>query len=100
VTSLKTEPGRSGTVYVVSVGGSKMYGLNGEDWMRKSARDTQLIQIIRIDRDRLSFEARTPSGRLFDSFQLQKRSGMANVLLEPVQVAGTAAPAAAAAGAQ
>jgi hypothetical protein len=99
VTSLKTEPGRSGTVYVVSVGGSKMYGLNGEDWMKKSARDTQLIQIIRIDGDRLSFEARTPSGRLFDSFQLQKRNGMANILVDPVQVAAAPAPAVAAASA-
>lgn len=76
------EPGKSGTVYVVSVGGPKMYKLDGRDWMKRAAQDIQLIQIIRIDGGRLRFEARTPTGRLHDAFELNKRSGMANLLVE------------------
>lgn len=89
----------SGTMYVVSVAGPKMYKIDaGEDWMRRSAHNMQLIQIIRIDGDRLSFEARTPTGRLYDSFELQKRTGMANVLVnripgEPQQVEHAGLPA-------
>jgi hypothetical protein len=34
-------------VYVVSVSGPKMYNLEREDWMARTAEDTQLYQVIR-----------------------------------------------------
>lgn len=73
-----------GTMYVVSVSGPKMYKGNSEDWMRQSGSNVQLVQIIRIDGGRLTFEARTVTGRLFDAFELRKREGMANLLVNRV----------------
>ena len=35
----------------------------------------QLFQVIRIDGERLTFEARTPTGLLYDAFELRKRTG-------------------------
>lgn len=61
-----------GTIYVVSVSGPKMYKLDEEPWMVSSIADTQLYQLIKIDGDVLSFEARTATGELYDSFQLIK----------------------------
>jgi hypothetical protein len=65
----------SGTVYVVSVSGPKMYRVEKEPWMKRVADNTQLYQVIRIDGDRLVFEARTAIGDLYDSFELIKRPG-------------------------
>ncbi|MGF1669954.1 MAG: fibronectin type III domain-containing protein [Balneolaceae bacterium] len=61
----------NGTMYVVSVSGPKMYSLT-ENWMDKSAENTQLFQIISIENDTLSFEAYTVTGELFDSFTITK----------------------------
>ncbi|RUL88780.1 purple acid phosphatase family protein [Tautonia sociabilis] len=73
----------AGTVYVVSVSGPKMYDLTeNQEWMRRKAEDTQLYQIIRVDGDRLSFEARTAIGALYDAFDLVKREGKPNELIE------------------
>ena len=72
----------AGTVYVVSVSGPKMYELGKRDFMRSSAEKTQLYQIIHIDGNQLSYEARTATGRLYDSFQLRKRPGSVNELIE------------------
>lgn len=66
---------KGGTIYVVSVGGSKMYDLTEREWMHRRAEDTQLYQIIRIDGSKMTFEARTAKGRLYDAFELQKTSG-------------------------
>lgn len=88
-------PGR--TMYVLSVSGPKMYRGKTADWMRKSGSGVQLVQIIRIDGDRLTYEARTVTGRLFDAFELRKREGMANLLVnrvpgEEVEQAETESP--------
>lgn len=73
----------SGTVYVVSVSGPKMYSLNDDqEWMRRKAEDTQLYQVITIDGDTLRYEARTAVGTLYDAFDLVKRAGQANELIE------------------
>lgn len=61
-----------GSVYVVSVSGPKMYGLEKEPWMQSSAADTQLYQLITIDGDTLHYEARTANGTLYDTFDLTK----------------------------
>ncbi|WP_152052406.1 purple acid phosphatase family protein [Tautonia marina] len=73
----------SGTVYVVSVSGPKMYDLTqAQDWMKRKAEDTQLYQIIHLHGDRLTYEARTPLGALYDAFELVKQDGQPNELIE------------------
>jgi hypothetical protein len=72
----------TGTIYVVSVSGPKMYPLKPSDLMRRVAEDTQLYQVITIDGDTLRFEARTAMGSLYDAFQLKKRPGEINELIE------------------
>ena len=64
----------AGTVYVVSVSGPKMYELLPEPWMLRSAENTQLYQIIKVNGDRLDFQARTATGALYDAFVLRKRA--------------------------
>ncbi|MHC5544002.1 metallophosphoesterase family protein, partial [Singulisphaera rosea] len=81
-TGISTRDAEGGTVYVVSVSGPKMYNLDKSDWMRRAAEDTQLYQTIRIDGDRLSFEAKTATGELYDAFDLVKREGRPNELVE------------------
>ena len=72
----------SGTVYVVSVSGPKMYDLQKVDWMKRAAEDTQLYQIIKVDGDRLNFQAKTATGELYDAFDLVKRPGRPNELVD------------------
>ncbi|MEM6470558.1 MAG: metallophosphoesterase family protein [Planctomycetota bacterium] len=74
----------SGTVYVVSVSGPKMYELGREPYMRRVAEDTQLYQIITVDGDELRYDARTATGRPYDGFTLRKRAGTSNELIERV----------------
>lgn len=71
-----------GTVYVVSVSGPKMYSGEQGDFALRVGEDTQLYQIIEVRRDELHYEARTATGRLFDSFVLRKRDGGPNELIE------------------
>ncbi len=73
-----------GTVYVVSVSGPKMYELKKGDWMRRSAEDTQLYQIITLDGDTLRYQARTAVGDLYDAFDLRKRRDLPNQLIERI----------------
>jgi len=81
VTGAGARRGKAGTVYVVSVSGPKMYNVAPRPEMARMAEDTQLCQIIRIDGDRLSFEARTARGALYDAFDLIKVRGRANRLV-------------------
>ena len=73
---------QSGTVYVVSVSGPKMYHHTRMEFMRRVAEDTQLYQVIHIDGPTLRFEARTAIGQLYDAFELRKRDGEINELVE------------------
>jgi 3',5'-cyclic AMP phosphodiesterase CpdA len=63
-----------GTVYVVSVSGPKIYTLNPlyQSLMAKMDSGKQLFQVISINKKRLSYEAWTASGELFDTFELSK----------------------------
>lgn len=70
------------TVYVTSVCGSKMYTHHRQAWMRRVAENTQLFQVISIDGDKLSYEARTATGALYDALELQKQSGTVNRLVD------------------
>lgn len=69
-------PGKTGTMYVVSVSGPKMYDIGEEkSWMQKKLADTQLFQVITIHGEELNFKSYTTTGELFDEFILQKSSG-------------------------
>jgi len=61
------------TVYAVSVVGPKQYDLEKKPWMIRTAEDTQLFQIIRVNDNLLTYESRTATGDLYDAFQLLKQ---------------------------
>jgi hypothetical protein len=64
----------SGTVYVVSVSGPKMYELGEQStWAGRRAENTQLYQIVHVEGERLRFEARTVVGEIYDAFDLVKQ---------------------------
>jgi 3',5'-cyclic AMP phosphodiesterase CpdA len=76
-----------GTVYIVSVSGSKMYLLDPSPdepagLVRRVAEDTQLYQVISIDGQILSYEARTATGARYDAFVLKKRPDGTNELID------------------
>lgn len=72
----------TGTVYVVSVSGPKMYRLDPKPFMARVAEDTQLYQIIHVNGDKLRFESRTAIGQLYDAFVLEKQPSGINKLME------------------
>lgn len=74
----------TGTVYVVSVSGPKMYPVQRHNFMMRQAGNTQLYQIIHIDGDKLRYEARTAVGELYDAFTLVKQDGDINAIHEQV----------------
>ncbi|MEZ6039342.1 MAG: metallophosphoesterase family protein [Planctomycetaceae bacterium] len=74
----------TGSVYVVSVSGPKMYGLQRHEFMPRQAEDTQLYQVIHINGDELQFEAWMANGELYDAFTLRKNDGQINTLIEQV----------------
>jgi len=77
----------TGTVYVVSVSGGKMYNLN-DGWndfgakREKAAENTQLFQLITVDNDKLSYESYTATGELYDAFDLIKSNQGINIFKE------------------
>lgn len=71
-----------GTVHVVSVSGPKMYKITKGDYAKRVAEDTQLYQIIDIDKTKLRYRAFTATGQLYDQFTLKKRPDQPNVLIE------------------
>ncbi|HEX5171198.1 MAG TPA: metallophosphoesterase family protein [Cyclobacteriaceae bacterium] len=74
----------SGTMYVVSVSGPKMYDLSDAPWMQRKARNTQLFQIITIANSTLSYKAYTAAGELYDGFDLVKTKGEPNKLVNRI----------------
>ncbi|MFP4096381.1 MAG: fibronectin type III domain-containing protein [Cyclobacteriaceae bacterium] len=74
----------SGTMYVVSVSGPKMYEVSSDPWMERRAANTQLFQIISIEGDKLHYQAFTATGELYDAFTLEKRAGRPNLLVNRV----------------
>ncbi len=83
-TGVNTAELYSGTVYVVSVSGPKMYNLQRHPFMARQAEDTQLYQIIHVDSDKLHFEAFTATGELYDAFTLRKQPGQKNSLTDEI----------------
>lgn len=80
-TSAKSE---TGTMYVVSVSGPKMYDLADREWMQRKARNTQLFQIITIEDNTLKYTAYGADGDLYDAFDLIKSAKKPNKLIERV----------------
>jgi hypothetical protein len=72
----------SGTVYVVSVSGPKMYDLGEVDFMRRTAAQTQLYQLVHVDQDKIRYESRTATGELYDAFELHKSAAGVKRLVE------------------
>jgi 3',5'-cyclic AMP phosphodiesterase CpdA len=75
---------QDGVVYAVSVLGPKQYNLERKPWMARTAEDTQLFQIIRVETDKLTYESRTATGDLYDSFELLKQPKEANRLVNRI----------------
>ncbi|GAA1023936.1 hypothetical protein Aple_091230 [Acrocarpospora pleiomorpha] len=80
-----------GVSYVVSVSGGKMYELNGGvNWtgngaeVISSSENTQLYQMIDVDKDRLRFEARYANGEHHDGFLIRKNDAGERTVTELV----------------
>jgi hypothetical protein len=72
-----------GTMFVNSVSGGKQYEFTANNWadyekdgvrLDRKAENTQFFQLVRIDGARLTYEAYTADGQLYDGFTLQKDS--------------------------
>ncbi|MEM9859709.1 MAG: metallophosphoesterase family protein [Bacteroidota bacterium] len=71
-----------GPIYVVSVSGPKMYDIGLEDWMQRAASNTQLYQLIKIEDNKLRYEAYTVTGELYDAFELEKQKNGRNLFVD------------------
>lgn len=77
------QPGsKSGTMYIVSVSGSKMYETEPMEWADIIGSHIQVYQLINIKNDTLSFQSCLATGELFDAFDLIKRKGRPNKLID------------------
>ena len=81
----------TGTVYVVSVSGGKMYRVkaNWDEYEGDSralrdriGNNKQLFQVISVDGDKLSYQSYTATGQLFDAFDLIKNKYGRNTFIE------------------
>ncbi|QDT83094.1 purple acid phosphatase family protein [Gimesia chilikensis] len=78
-TGLRVADQSGGPVYVVSVSGPKMYELKQypaeaiqTDPFRRRAQGKQLYQVITVEQDRLVYQAKTVTGKLYDQFTINK----------------------------
>ena len=74
------DPQSPGTVYAVSVSGTKMYSVSSR-WASLMARlhgGAQLYQVVSVAGDRLSYESREADGTAVDAFELIKTGGAAS----------------------
>ena len=83
--------GELGTVFVTSIAGTKMYRVGEDGWsafaehgavLERTAENTPFFQVISLDGDTLTYEARTATGRLYDAFRLEKPRRGPNRLVE------------------
>lgn len=79
---ISVQDGESGTMYVVSVSGPKMYEVSDHQWMTRRASGTQLFQIVSLTDNKLSYKAYTAKGDLYDHFDLVKHEDLPNRLIE------------------
>jgi hypothetical protein len=78
-------PSSPGTIYAVSVSGSKMYSLTHafDSLMAKTLEGAQLYQIIDVDPEHLIYRAFAIDGALIDSFELIKDGPGASRYISP-----------------
>jgi 3',5'-cyclic AMP phosphodiesterase CpdA len=69
-------------MYMVSVSGPKMYGLNVDKWSDRVASETQLYQNVEINGDSIKVGTFTVTGELYDSFLLIKGKNGINKVVE------------------
>jgi len=76
-----------GPVYVVSVAGPKMYGLNNRALTQpdRVAADTQMYQTIDVEAGRLRYRAYTVSGVLYDAADIVRAADGTKTLREPAE---------------
>lgn len=88
LTSGANKRDQTGTVYVVSVSGGKMYKLRENGWsdwdaeQDRAAENTQLVQVITVDKDTVHYKSMTATGDLYDAFDLVKHAGSPNTLID------------------
>jgi 3',5'-cyclic AMP phosphodiesterase CpdA len=70
-------PAEGHTVYVTSVSGTKQYDAGDRKWAARFGQDLQLYQLIGINGDRMTYEAKTADGAVYDAFAMQKAGGRA-----------------------
>lgn len=77
------------SIYVNSVSGSKMYEVKPERWnkyenedivMDRMAENTQLFQAISVEHRKISYQAITATGKVYDSFTLEKLQDGSKIL--------------------
>ena len=83
-TGAGAQAGPGGTVYVVSVSGPKMYGVDRDKRMHRAAANLQLYQTIAVDGNELRYQAITATGELYDAFTLKKKEGAPNELIDQI----------------
>ncbi|MCH7904604.1 MAG: metallophosphoesterase family protein [Armatimonadetes bacterium] len=73
----------TGTAYVVSVSGPKMYTVGDEAkrTMQKTGERKQLYQIIRVNGDTVQYRAYLVTGELYDAFDLRKNPDGTNTFV-------------------
>jgi 3',5'-cyclic AMP phosphodiesterase CpdA len=77
-------------LYVVSVAGPKMYGLNTSFWSDRMGSLTQLYQHVSVSGEKLEFKAYTVAGELYDHFIISKSQNGTNTFIESPEVAAIA----------
>jgi len=73
---------RAGTVYVVSVSGSKQYQQDAEPWWDLGLTNTQTWQAITIDGNELEYRAYDASGAIVDQFTIKKKNSGNKIITE------------------
>ncbi|HCM59602.1 MAG TPA: metallophosphoesterase [Bacteroidales bacterium] len=74
----------AGTVYVVSVSGSKQYKQDAKQWWQVGMTNTQLWQAVTVDGDRLSYRAYDATGRVADQFTITRmKDGRKKFAVQP-----------------
>jgi hypothetical protein len=79
--------GKNAPLYVVSVAGPKMYGLNTSFWSDRVASMTQLYQHISVSQDKLEYQSFTVAGDIYDHFIIKKDKNGKNSFREGSEVA-------------
>ncbi|MBN1986638.1 MAG: metallophosphoesterase, partial [Prolixibacteraceae bacterium] len=73
-------------MYMVSVSGPKMYGLNVNRWSDRVGSQVQLYQDISVNGNTMEVNVFTVTGDLYDSFQLVKNSQGVNTVTEAPEI--------------